>query len=75
LPAACNHGTLAPESGGTLFFPDSRWQLRGGLANLFDKHYPDHLAGIIRVNDRDVAVGDPIPAAGRFAYVEARVYW
>jgi len=54
---------------------DSEWQLRGGIENLFDKNYHDHLAGINRVNDGDVAVGDPIPSAGRFGYVEARYYW
>jgi iron complex outermembrane receptor protein len=54
---------------------DSRWQLHGGVENLFDKNYHDHLAGINRVNDGDVGVGDPIPAAGRFGYVQARYYW
>lgn len=54
---------------------DSRWQLRGGLENLFDKNDHDHLAGINRVAVGNVAVGDPIPTAGRFAYIEARYYW
>ena len=54
---------------------DSQWQLRGGIENLFDKNYHDHLAGINRVNDGVVAVGDPIPSAGRFGYLEARYYW
>ena len=54
---------------------DSRWQLRGGIENLFNKNYHDHLAGINRVNDGDVGVGDAIPSAGRFGYVEARYYW
>jgi hypothetical protein len=54
---------------------DSRWQLRGGLENLFDRNFHEHLTGINRVTDGDVAVGDPIPAADRFAYVEARYYW
>jgi iron complex outermembrane receptor protein len=54
---------------------DSQWQLRGGVENLFDKRYHNHLAGINRVNAGDVNVGDPLPGAGRFGYVEARLYW
>jgi iron complex outermembrane receptor protein len=54
---------------------DTRWQLRGGIENLFNKNYHDHLAGINRVNEGDVGVGDPIPGAGRFGYIEARYYW
>jgi len=54
---------------------DSQWQLSGGVENLFNKNYHDHLAGINRVNAGDVGLGDPIPAAGRFGYVEARYYW
>jgi iron complex outermembrane receptor protein len=54
---------------------DSQWQLRGGIENLFNNNYHDHLAGINRVNEGDVGVGDPIPSAGRFGYVEARYYW
>jgi iron complex outermembrane recepter protein len=53
----------------------SQWQLGGGIENLFNKNYHDHLAGINRVNEGDVGVGNPIPSAGRFGYVEARYYW
>ncbi len=54
---------------------DGLWRLRGGIENLFNKNYHDHLAGINRVNEGDVRVGDPIPGAGRFAYVNASVFW
>ena len=54
---------------------DGRWRLRGGIENLLNKNYHDHLAGINRVNEGDVGVGDPIPGAGRFAYVDAQFYW
>jgi iron complex outermembrane receptor protein len=54
---------------------DGRWQFGGGIENLFNKNYHNHLTGINRVAAGDVGVGDPIPGAGRFAYVDARVYW
>lgn len=58
----------------------TEWQgewlrLRAGVENLLDENYHDHLSGFNRVNDGDVAVGDPIPGAGRFAYVNATIYW
>lgn len=39
-----------------------------GVENLFDKNYAEHLSGVNRVAAGDVAVGDRIPGAGRFAY-------
>jgi iron complex outermembrane receptor protein len=53
----------------------AQWRLRAGVENLLNENYHDHLSGFNRVNDGDVAVGDPIPGAGRFAYVNATLYW
>ena len=50
-------------------------KIRGGVENLLDKNYHDHLAGINRINAGDVDVGDPIPSAGRSAYVEMKYFW
>lgn len=53
----------------------TRYQVRkdfsvsGGIENLFDRYYADHLGGINRVPGGDVAVGQHIPGAGRFGYV------
>jgi iron complex outermembrane receptor protein len=53
----------------------TRYQLQknfhvsGGIENLFDRYYEDHLGGINRVAGSDVAVGQHIPGAGRFGYV------
>jgi iron complex outermembrane receptor protein len=35
------------------------------IENLFDKAYADHLSGINRVNDSEVARGEKVPGAGR----------
>jgi len=40
-----------------------------GVENLLDKRYADHLGGVNRVAGGDLAVGEPIPSAARFAYV------
>lgn len=40
-----------------------------GMENLLDKRYAQHLGGVNRVSGGDLAVGDAIPSAGRFAYV------
>lgn len=44
-------------------------RLELGLENLLDKHYTDHLGGVNRVTGGDLASGEHIPGAGRFAYV------
>lgn len=44
-----------------------------GVENLLDKRYADHLGGVNRVTGSDLAVGERIPGAGRFAY--ASVSW
>lgn len=43
-----------------------RLSLDIALENVFDERYADHLDGINRVADSDVAVGARIPGAGRF---------
>lgn len=49
--------------------------LSAGIENLFDKYYEDHLGGINRVANSDVAVGGHIPGAGRFAYLAGEYRW
>lgn len=39
-----------------------------GVENLLDKRYAEHLGGVNRVSGGDLAVGERIPSAGRFAY-------
>jgi iron complex outermembrane recepter protein len=39
-----------------------------GVENLLDKRYAEHLGGVNRVSGGDLAVGERIPGAGRFAY-------
>jgi len=41
----------------------------GGIENLFDRRYAEHLAGLNRVRLSDVAVGDRMPATGRSAFL------
>jgi iron complex outermembrane receptor protein len=59
----------------------TRWQvsktasLSAGVENLFDKSYADHLGGINRVSGGDVALGAPIPGAGRFLYLAGEYGW
>lgn len=43
-----------------------------GMENLLDKRYTDHLGGVNRVSGGDLAVGESIPGAGRFAYASLR---
>ena len=43
----------------------SNLQITATIHNLFDKHYAPHTAGINRVMNTDVAVGERVPAAGR----------
>lgn len=40
-----------------------------GVENLLDKRYSDHLGGVNRVAGGDLAIGEPIPGAARFAYL------
>jgi iron complex outermembrane receptor protein len=43
-------------------------RIEAGVENLLDKRYADHLGGVNRVSGGDLAVGERIPGAGRFAY-------
>jgi len=43
--------------------------LSGGVENLFDRRYADHLAGRNRVVGSDVALGERLPAPGRSAFL------
>ncbi len=44
-------------------------RLEVGVENLLDKRYSEHLGGVNRVPGGDLAMGEAIPGAGRFAYV------
>lgn len=44
-------------------------QVSGGIDNLFDRDYQQHLAGYNRVMGSDVTVGDRLPGVGRNLYV------
>ena len=46
-----------------------------GVSNLFDKFYQNHLNGVNRVRQSDVAVGDTLPGRGRSAFVNLRYDW
>ncbi|WP_371194504.1 TonB-dependent receptor [Glaciecola sp. SC05] len=60
-----------PTEGYTLVNTDVEYaitqQLRISLIveNLFDKAYRDHLAGVNRINNTDIALGEKIPGTGR----------
>lgn len=53
----------------TRYQVQKNFNVSGGIENLFDRYYADHLGGINRVSGGDLAVGQHIPAAGRFGYV------
>lgn len=44
-------------------------RLSGGIENLFGRRYANHLSGLNRVRDSDIAIGERMPAAGRSAFV------
>lgn len=48
---------------------DASIRVEVGIENLLDKRYADHLGGVNRVTTSDLAVGESIPGAGRFAYI------
>jgi iron complex outermembrane receptor protein len=71
-----------PETGGySLFNLSARYAFRDntsinlGVSNLFDKYYQEHLNGVNRVMQSDVAVGDTLPGRGRSAFVNVRYAW
>jgi iron complex outermembrane receptor protein len=45
------------------------WTVRAGVENVTNNRYAEHLSGVNRVTDSDVAVGERLPAPGAFAYV------
>ena len=46
-------------------------QLAAGVDNLFDKEYADHLSGINRVRNSDIASGDHLPSYGVNVFARA----
>ncbi|MBU2971944.1 TonB-dependent receptor [Pseudoalteromonas sp. C2R02] len=51
------------------YFVTSGLVVRGGVNNLFNKHYSDHLAGTNRASGSEIAKGDKVPAMGRNLYI------
>ncbi|WP_461481055.1 TonB-dependent receptor [Porticoccus sp.] len=49
--------------------------LSGGVENLFDNRYRDHLAGYNRNADSDIAVGERLAGPGRNIYLAATMHW
>ncbi len=47
-----------------------RFQVSGGIENLLDRDYEQHLAGYNRVRDSDVSLGSRIPGTGRNMFVK-----
>jgi iron complex outermembrane receptor protein len=44
-------------------------QLAGGVDNLFDRHYEDHLGGYNRAANPDIAIGSRLPGYGTNVYL------
>jgi iron complex outermembrane recepter protein len=69
----------APTDGYAVFSLLADWMVRdgvrisGGVENLFDETYEDHLGGYNRVAGGDVAVGQRLPGAGVGAFVRLSV--
>ena len=49
---------------------NNQWQVSGGIENLLDREYAQHLAGYNRVRESDVAVGDRLPGTGRNLFLK-----
>ncbi|MCU0840879.1 MAG: TonB-dependent receptor [Thiobacillaceae bacterium] len=54
---------------------DGGLTLTGGVENLFDKRYYDHLGGINRVAGGDVALNDKLPGKGRALHLRLAYAW
>lgn len=52
-----------------------RANLSAGVDNVFDNTYTNHLAGINRVRDSDVTVGEKLPGHGRNFFARVSVDW
>ena len=51
-------------------------QVEGGINNLFDRKYRNHLGGYNRVSgNEDIAVGERLPGLGRSVYVGLNLNW
>ncbi len=51
-------------------------QLQGGINNLFDRKFRNHLGGYNRVSgNEDIAVGERLPGLGRSVYVGLNLNW
>ncbi|MEI6894560.1 MAG: TonB-dependent receptor [Colwellia sp.] len=53
------------------YFVTADFTLRGGVDNLLDREYQNHLGGYNRVKDVDTAVMDRLPSEGLSAWFEA----
>lgn len=81
LVGAQNHTSAlqneSSTSGYGLIHLGARWQLTQAfsvsaqLQNALDKYYTAHTAGVNRVSDADIAVGDKLPGTGREWQVSA----
>jgi len=49
--------------------------ISGGLENLLDHRYENHLAGYNRNSDSDIAVGDRLAGSGRNIFVALALNW
>lgn len=50
-------------------------QISGGIENLFDRRYADHLAGVNRVSGGVLASGERLPGTGRSVMVRLGLAW
>ncbi len=51
-------------------------RLQGGINNLLDRHYRNHLGGYNRASgNEDIAVGERLPGLGRSVYVGLKLDW
>lgn len=46
-----------------------------GINNVFDRYYADHLNGVNRVTNTDLAVGERLPGAGRSVFARLHYSW
>lgn len=49
--------------------------ISGGIENLFDHRYDDHLSAYNRNGDSDITPGERLPGAGRNIYLAATLHW
>jgi len=56
-------------------FENTGLGISGGIENVFDKTYIDHLSGFNRVQNSDVAIGQRLPGPGRNFYATINYEW